>query len=297
MPRAAAIHYRRYLPISDDDRAWGLYVTCGGYLRVPPGASYPLPGHPARYSLGWERGRTLDEFQLHLISRGAGTFESDDGQPRAIAPGAVFLLFPGAWHRYRPDPAQGWDEWWIGFDGEQARRIMRAPFFSAERPLIAAGAHDDLTEHFTAILAILRDDRPHMQRLLAGLTGMLLASLQARVAAGGVDRHGTRAVQQAKRLIAEAVARPVDGHVLADAIGVGYHWLRRAFRQQTGLSLHDYHTQLRIHAAMQRLEQGDASVADIARQLGFDDPYYFSRVFRRQAGLSPQRWQRQRRGE
>ncbi|MBA3848287.1 MAG: hypothetical protein H0X45_16780 [Planctomycetes bacterium] len=36
MPRAASIHYRRYLPISDDDRAWGLHVTCGGYLRVPP---------------------------------------------------------------------------------------------------------------------------------------------------------------------------------------------------------------------------------------------------------------------
>ena len=39
---------------------------------------YPPSGHPEEYSFSWQRGRILNEFQLHFIPQGAGTFESDD---------------------------------------------------------------------------------------------------------------------------------------------------------------------------------------------------------------------------
>jgi AraC-like DNA-binding protein len=297
MRRTESSEYHRYLPISSADRAWGLFVLCGGYLRNAPGEAYPPAGHPARYSQGFRSGRVLDEFQLHYIARGGGTFRSGDDRPRRVEAGTAFLLFPGVWHRYEPDEGTGWDEWWLGFDGPSARRMMSPPFFGPRQPLVEVGERGEVLEHFTAVVALLREDAAHMQRLLAGRAALLLGALQARLAGEGVDARGARAIQEAKRRIAAGLARPLDGQVLARALGVTYHWLRRAFRQQVGMSLHEYHLQLRMHAAMRLLEGSEREVGDIAGELGFDDPYYFSRVFRKEVGASPQRWRRQRLGK
>jgi AraC-like ligand binding domain len=47
--------------------------------------------------------------------------------------GQVIFLFPGVWHRYRPDEKTGWDEHWVGFDGDVARRWVRNNFFRRAR--------------------------------------------------------------------------------------------------------------------------------------------------------------------
>ncbi len=289
-------HYHRYLPISAVDRRWGLHVLCGGYLRVPGGTPYPLPGHPRRYSLMWQSGRVLDEYQLHFITRGGGAFESGEQRARRIEAGTAFLLFPGLWHRYQPDQDTGWDEFWIGFQGEHAQRLMAPPFFDPRQPVVAVDERSALLEQFTDLIAAMRADLPHMQRILSGHVQLMLGILQARIAGGEADSPALKAIQEAKRAIAEALTRPIDGQTLAREIGVGYHWLRRAFRQRTGFSMHDYHLQLRIHAAMAALESSEDTVAAIAAAVGFDDAFYFSRIFRRHNGVSPQRWRRQRRG-
>jgi hypothetical protein len=197
--RSLGDDYRRYLPITEADRAWGLFVTCGGQLSSAPEGCYPPSELPASYRQPWSSGRTLDEFQLHFITRGGGVFESEHGRFRHIEAGSVFILFPGTWHRYRPDAATGWDEWWIGFDGEQARRALRPPFFSSRQPVHECCERDALLEHFTAILSMLREDQPHMQRMLAGVTCKLLCTLQVRIAGRGVDDRSARILQEAKR--------------------------------------------------------------------------------------------------
>jgi hypothetical protein len=83
----------------------------------------------------WEGGRTLDSFTLVYITRGGGIFESRSGGKHPINEGDLFIVHPGEWHRYKPAPATGWDEYWVEFDGEQARRIMRNEEFSIEKPV------------------------------------------------------------------------------------------------------------------------------------------------------------------
>lgn len=295
MPVTESRH--RYLPISERDRLWGLHVHCGGYVKVPAGAPYPSPDHPDSHSFGFERGRLLDEYQFHLITRGSGVFECEGTNPRRIDAGTVFLLFPGVWHRYRPDPHTGWDEYWFGFDGEQAQRMMSEPFFSVQQPVIPVGQETHLLKHLTDISSIIHEDVPGAQRILAGLAMVVLGSVQQRSVYGSDPQaEMDNALQQTKRLISERVAQPIDGKILAQEVGVGYHWLRRVFRKHTGFSLHQYHLQLRLSQAMELLEGTDRDIQEIARDLGFDDPYYFSRMFRKHMGQSPSSWRNQRRG-
>ena len=66
-----------YLPVNEETMSWGIYVTGAGRSVIRPGEKYPPSGHPTLYQFDWSRGRTLPEFQLVLITDGAGEFESE----------------------------------------------------------------------------------------------------------------------------------------------------------------------------------------------------------------------------
>jgi len=63
-----------YLPVNEETMSWGIYVTGAGRSVIRPGEKYPPSGHPTLYQFDWSRGRTLPEFQLVLITDGAGEF-------------------------------------------------------------------------------------------------------------------------------------------------------------------------------------------------------------------------------
>ena len=51
----------RYLPVSEREEQWGLYVTGGGFNVIKPGSHYPCAGHPREYAFFWSNGRILHE--------------------------------------------------------------------------------------------------------------------------------------------------------------------------------------------------------------------------------------------
>lgn len=67
--------------------------------------------------------------------------------------------------------------------------------------------------------------------------------------------------------------------------------LSRKFKREHGLGLRALRDQLRLEAAQQALRGGD-DVSAAAAKAGFDDPNYFSRWFKKQAGVSPSAWRR-----
>ena len=62
------------------------------------------------------------------------------------------------------------------------------------------------------------------------------------------------------------------------------------FKQKTGYAPIDYFIQMKMQKASQELDFTDRNIKDIALSLGFDDPYYFSKCYRKAIGLSPQKY-------
>ena len=85
------------------------------------------------------------------------------------------------------------------------------------------------------------------------------------------------------------------------ALGYCEDYLRRRFHRATGQTLTEYLTALRLNHARMLIEQNESvsmSVREIALLSGFYDAAYFSRVFRRETGLSPRDYLKTReRGE
>jgi AraC-like DNA-binding protein len=65
---------------------------------------------------------------------------------------------------------------------------------------------------------------------------------------------------------------------------------RRIFARATGKTPLQYLTGLRIEEAKQLLARGGLSVKEVAHRVGVPDPFYFSRMFRKSAGLAPQQY-------
>ena len=68
--------------------------------------------------------------------------------------------------------------------------------------------------------------------------------------------------------------------------------LGQLLREQTGRSFSTCLNEIRLRHARRALRQSERSIAAIAREVGYDDPAYFSRVFRRYTGESPAAWRR-----
>ena len=286
----------RYFPVSQRDRNWGLFVTTVGESRITPHTAYPPVGHPKGFAFDWPHGRVLDGFALVYISSGRGKFESQPGIRTAIEPGHAFLLFPGVWHRYAPDSATGWNEHWIGFDGEIPRRWQKHKFIAAKNPVLKINAEDTVLATFSRIIQAARANRPALQQILAGATANLLGLFySAQQAPPAAETQNANAIELAIARIQNEFARELDMKQLAQEFGVSYSWFRSTFTTHTGLSPHQYLLELRLVRARNLLTETEFSVKEIATQTGFGDEHYFSRLFRQKMNFSPSQWRHRRR--
>ncbi len=284
--------YFRYLPISDRDVQWDLYVSGTGFSHVPAQSPYPRSVHPTTYHFAWSNGRVLPEFQVLYITRGEGEFESEIAGKLKITAGNAILLFPGVWHRYRPTFEIGWDEHWISFNGGYAQRLVERGFLSPEKPILRTGMDDNILEPYRRVLAKVRAEPPGYQQIIAAHTmEIIAASLAAERNAQIPDRFNV-IVRDAKRLLEERTEEVIDMPEVAASFHTSYAHFRRVFKKQTGLSPYQYHLQLRIHRARELLHGTTLSVKQISARLNFESPYHFSKIFKKKSGLSPTEWRR-----
>lgn len=90
-------------------------------------------------------------------------------------------------------------------------------------------------------------------------------------------------------------AQRITINELADRLHLSGTTLRQAFHEVTGMPPRTWLEQRRIQAAAHTLLNTELSITSIARQVGYPDPYHFSRVFKRLTGLSPRRYRQQQR--
>src|SRR5690606_33105737 len=70
----------KYMSVSEEDQAWGLYLNVAGKSKIAPGVRYPSPNHPSGYYFTWHNGRTLNEYQINYITEGSGVLENNRGK-------------------------------------------------------------------------------------------------------------------------------------------------------------------------------------------------------------------------
>ncbi len=101
-----------------------------------------------------------------------------------------------------------------------------------------------------------------------------------------------RLVRQAMAYLHQHYAQPISREDVARHVGLNDDYLTTCFRKELGMTPVAYLTRYRLNQAKQLLSDTNRPITDIALAVGFSDSGYFSRVFRREVGVSPEAYRR-----
>jgi AraC-like DNA-binding protein len=292
---ALARNFFDYFPVAPKLGSWGIYSTSFGTVHVPVGAPYPPPteGHPGSRHFDWDQGRVLAEYQILYIRKGRGLFESRVTKPRTITDHTAFILFPGVWHRYRPDPGTGWTESWIEFKGPYVDRLKRDGVIDPRHPVYRTHSGVEIEQAFETAAGLARIKPPGFTVRL----GLLAAEVLALLRWSSHPRHATlrrmdQVISESQALLAGDLEGKLSLEQIARQLGVGYSYFRRKFKAQTGLSPKQYRIEIRHHRVKNLLLNSNLTLKEIAEELGYSSPFHLSQEFSRITGTSPQLWRK-----
>ena len=97
-------------------------------------------------------------------------------------------------------------------------------------------------------------------------------------------------VRAAQAYFADHYREPIDIGAYAASRHVSTGWFIRHFRCDTGVTPLQYILRLRIASAQELLAHSDCRIAQVAQIVGYDNPLYFSRLFRQQTGMTPSQY-------
>jgi len=124
----------------------------------------------------------------------------------------------------------------------------------------------------------------------AYLLGRLLEILLMRIGRcvhTGDSTTGDPRITEVYQTIATAFHQPWSLEELADRVSLSPSHLLARFRKQFGCTPLGLQTRLRVESAQQLLRDTNLQVRAVAQHVGYDDPYYFSRLFKARVGQSP----------
>ena len=284
--------FLHYPPYSEEDEKLGMLCTTAGSAHVPPGTAYPprRDEHPALFRTVAE-GRVLPEFQMVYITGGEGTFTAG-GAAYAVKPGSVMLIMPGLRHAYRPLPETGWHEYWVGFKGAYFSTLLAEGRFSPEHVFFEIGLQDSLFSIFRQIFDEVRDQRPlYQMKACAGVLS-LIAEVLTRERRKDQPNYYQNIVAKAKCLMESNIYGAVNLPSIAERLGISTSRLNEIFKTYTSMTPYQHYIHIKIHKAESLLEREDMPVKEAAFRMGFEDPYYFSRLFKSKTGVSPSDWKK-----
>ncbi len=279
-----------YVTISEEDEKWQFVCTDAGTTEIPPYTVYPpnKEGHPQSHK-SVATGRILNEYQLIYITKGQGVFETR-GNTYAVSPGTILFIFPGIHHAYRPQHDVGWTEYWVGFRGPYIDILQDEGFFTPDTSMYDVGLQNSLLTLYAQILDQLRSQEPFYQLKAASYVLTLIAEILSFQRKTIQYSHSEQLVEKAKFLMEEHIYGEINLNAICERIGVSTSHLNEVFKSYTGMTPYQYFIGIKIHKAKELLEKGDQTIKEIAFRLGFNDQYYFSRLFKKKTGISPSHW-------
>lgn len=233
--------------------------------------------------------RGVDETRVFMCVKGSGWLQIGSSR-RRVTPGSAALIPAHLPHSYGPTELP-WSIWWCSLVGTDAIDLLKAAAGTPGGPVIHVRDTPRLVSIIDEIATIYeRESSPATILEATGAAWKLVTRI-------GVDQtrwERSDPLANAMDHLATHVEDWVPVPDLAALVGVSQARLNSMFQVATGKGVLAYQIEQRMTKARRLLEETDASVSDVARQVGYTDPYYFSRHFRRANGTSPTRFRQER---
>jgi AraC-like DNA-binding protein len=239
----------------------------------------------------YQRPNGISQAILLYCTDGQGWIELN-GSISQVLPGEVFILPVGVPHSYGADPQNPWSIYWLHINGAHcgAAATMVMERDGEQLRAIQVGFSDERNALFTQMARTLLKGYSASNLLQANLALPHYLSSFIAPEHFGSQKPSPSEVSPTERAIMYmqdnlSNSRSLDN--IARSVNLSVSFFSRKFKKDTGYAPIEYFNYLRIQKACQLLHFSTWRVNEVASAIGIDDPFYFSRLFKQQMGLSP----------
>ena len=271
----SAYWHNKVLDFKDKSRP--LFVcSCGTYhLFTKP----KLPTHRPR-------GR-LDDQILYIASGKAHFFFN--GVEKIVNAGNMVIYRPKEEQRYFYYSTDHTEVYWLHFTGSNVKNIIRKYGISDDIHVLHTGTSLEYKRIFLQIIQELKLCREDYEELLVTYLQQLLILIHRAI--NSKPRNKNHALMQemdaAVRYFHENYNKPISIEAYAAENHMSVSWFIRSLKEYTDATPAQYLLSIRISNAQTLLETTSYNITEIAEIVGYDNPLYFSRIFKKQNGMSP----------
>jgi AraC-like DNA-binding protein len=220
------------------------------------------------------------------------------GKKHSVHAGEVLVIPPHTPHAYGADRKNPWTIHWFHAQGSRLDDFLAELNMPAGRPVVFLGEDPQVLAMFEEVLAVLEHGYTPRQMLHAShaLAHLLAVMIRHRHESWREQPDTRQKISRTLAYMKQHLDQPLQLDTLAALAGLSRSRYTALFKAQTGFPPMDYFNRLRMHRACQWLDTSDSSVKAIAARLGYEDPLYFSRVFKSIIEISPAQYRSSRKG-
>ncbi|SFF31460.1 AraC-type DNA-binding protein [Paenibacillus catalpae] len=232
-----------------------------------------------------------DMYIVHYVHSGSGQFRLGELSYELHA-GQGFLIIPGALVYYKADEHNPWTYSWVGLKGLHAKSLLQRAGMNHSSPIFEASEYRDFFETVYEQFHHAFEAYPNSGDLVSqSLLYQYMARLVACNRQSASPPHAVNTkeiyISKAVTFIENSYSLPISIQDIAKFVGLDRTYLSGIFKAQFGVSLQAFLLRFRMNRAVELLHHQELTIGDIARSVGYTDPFLFSKMFKRVIGTSP----------
>ena len=255
--------------------------SCGTYrLKTRP----KLPTY-------WQKGRR--DYQILYVANGKTHFWFD-GRKEIVSAGHMVLYKPEEIQKYVYYLEDNPEVFWIHFTGSDVKNILAYHGISLDEHVFYCGVLPDYKALFRKIIQELQLCRYGYEDYIASLFNDILLLVdrqqhEQKKTTGNVQEQ----IERAAAYFNENYNTKISIDDYAESLHISTNWFIHNFKQYAGMSPAQYILSLRMVNAQSLLERTTYNIKEISEIVGYENPLYFSRVFKKEIGKSPAQYRKE----
>ena len=232
----------------------------------------------------YEREEGADQYILIYCTEGKGVIEVED-EKYFLGKSDAFCIPRNVCHRYYADEREPWSILWVHFKGDNTKL-----FPLEERRLVHLNSrHSDnqMMVLFKLLFKVLeRNYNLGNFIYISQVLSLIRAEIYYREKldeSTTQDRHVTQVI----RFMYQNLSGNLTLEDISNQVQLSKSYLNAIFKTHTGRSPVEFFIHLKMQEACKLLKSTDLYVYEVSVRLGYSDPYYFSRIFKKVVGVSP----------
>ncbi len=253
-------------------------IHCG-HQKCPPGYTYDQ--------------KIPNEYHLHFVLNGKGTLIVN-GKTHHIKKGNIFLIPKDVTINYYADMEDPWEYMWVTIDGEKSATYLEYAGLTVDNPVIVSSI--PISTYLPTIGKILDSNVLTIANEVRRI-GYLYELLSSLIEAQNANKSKERRYDYSSEIYVEHALQYISSNYanvkvndIANYIGINRSYLTCIFKKELQVSPQEYLINYRFQKAAELVKSTNLSIQDISNQVGYENPFTFSKMFKSIHGVSPKKY-------